>query len=338
MQNELNQHKNSDKIKWILTLTAFILMGATLCGVVFGWITPNTNNTKENTEQTATIEGSYETELVSTTYVKLASMTDMSKVANASYEQQTLVATIYPDIAHNKLVDWTVAWAEENEANVGDFVTVHPTFDGSNTVEVRCHQPFETNVVITVITREGGYTAECIVRYVGVPSIVNIDANVAMEDNYYVIGVGNTYDFNIGITNIFDVIGDEYKELNVVVKGYGAVVLGSCDYTDKNYYWYEDSLETVNLDEILDDILDFEYDNGVLSVTTKKSINGYYETMKRIDGGRTISYTRKFKEFSPSAYFLIEVKQPNCGFTQTFKLKIDPYQVTGVETGSEILF
>ena len=34
MKNELNKHKSSDKIKWWLTLIAFLLVGATIAGML----------------------------------------------------------------------------------------------------------------------------------------------------------------------------------------------------------------------------------------------------------------------------------------------------------------
>lgn len=45
MNDELRQHKTSDKIKWILTLLAFILVGVMLAGIICGWFD------KEQTEE-----------------------------------------------------------------------------------------------------------------------------------------------------------------------------------------------------------------------------------------------------------------------------------------------
>ena len=40
MDNELRNHKKSDTAKWWLTLIAFILMGATILGLIGGYIVP----------------------------------------------------------------------------------------------------------------------------------------------------------------------------------------------------------------------------------------------------------------------------------------------------------
>ena len=37
MSYELEKHESGDKIKWILTLIAFILVGVMLTGVICGW-------------------------------------------------------------------------------------------------------------------------------------------------------------------------------------------------------------------------------------------------------------------------------------------------------------
>ena len=37
MNNELQEHKKSDTVKWILTLVGFILVGMLLIGIILGW-------------------------------------------------------------------------------------------------------------------------------------------------------------------------------------------------------------------------------------------------------------------------------------------------------------
>lgn len=69
MDNELRNHKKSDTFKWWLTLIAFLLMGATILGMVTGFIVPNQNKQNEDiptTEQTENVEpnNEYNTEFV----------------------------------------------------------------------------------------------------------------------------------------------------------------------------------------------------------------------------------------------------------------------------------
>lgn len=56
MNNELEQHKNGDKIKWILTLIAFILIGVMFVGVIFGMTAIKAKNDKKD-EDTETVNG-----------------------------------------------------------------------------------------------------------------------------------------------------------------------------------------------------------------------------------------------------------------------------------------
>ena len=51
MYNELNKHKNSDKLKWWLTLIAFLLMGVTIGGMLLGYIKPMEQPVKEPVQQ-----------------------------------------------------------------------------------------------------------------------------------------------------------------------------------------------------------------------------------------------------------------------------------------------
>ena len=47
MNNELERHKTNDKIKWILTLLAFILVGVMLAGIICGWFDKKEQTPKE---------------------------------------------------------------------------------------------------------------------------------------------------------------------------------------------------------------------------------------------------------------------------------------------------
>lgn len=90
---------------------------------------------------------------------------------SAAYDSVTLTATVEPDSAPNKLVDWTVSfvnpsseWA--NGKTVTDYVTVTPSSDGSTTAVVQCLQPFGEQIKITVTSRDNSSaSAECTVDF-----------------------------------------------------------------------------------------------------------------------------------------------------------------------------
>lgn len=82
-----------------------------------------------------------------------------------------VVATITPDDAANKAVDWTVAfvnassaWANGKAAT--DYITAEPTTDGALTATVTCKAAFGEQIKITVTSRDNPEaSASCTVDY-----------------------------------------------------------------------------------------------------------------------------------------------------------------------------
>lgn len=80
----------------------------------------------------------------------------ISPMAETAY---LLTATITPENATNKAVDWTIAFVNaESEWATGktvtDYVTVTPTSDGALTANVECLQAFGEQVRVTVTSRD----------------------------------------------------------------------------------------------------------------------------------------------------------------------------------------
>ena len=80
----------------------------------------------------------------------------ISPMADTAYR---LTATITPENATNKAVDWTIAFVNaESEWATGktvtDYVTVTPTADGALTANVECLQAFGEQVRVTVTSRD----------------------------------------------------------------------------------------------------------------------------------------------------------------------------------------
>ena len=92
----------------------------------------------------------------------------ISAMAETAY---LLTATITPESATNKAVDWSVAfvnpaseWATGK--TVTDYVTVTPTADGALTANVECKKAFGEQIKVTVTSRNNAEaTAECTVDY-----------------------------------------------------------------------------------------------------------------------------------------------------------------------------
>ena len=109
------------------------------------------------------------TEIESSEHVLLKALAPMT-VENG-VASQTLTATVIPDTAKNKLVDWSVAWSDSsNTTPVTNYVTVTPASNGSTTATVTCKAAFSGTIIVTVTTRESGYKADCVVSFVGIPT------------------------------------------------------------------------------------------------------------------------------------------------------------------------
>lgn len=109
----------------------------------------------------------------------LAFSADATTAADSGHTASvTLTATVLPVEATNKLVDWSVAWGvtkQHGSENVTDYVTVTPESDGSNIATVTCKKAFgDDEIIVTVTTREGGFSAKCQVLYVGAPTSITV--------------------------------------------------------------------------------------------------------------------------------------------------------------------
>lgn len=82
-----------------------------------------------------------------------------------------VVATITPDDAANKAVDWSVAFVNSSSAWANgkaatDYITAEPTTDGALTATVTCKAAFGERIKITVTSRDNPEaSASCTVDY-----------------------------------------------------------------------------------------------------------------------------------------------------------------------------
>ena len=330
MNNELFKHEKSDTIKWIIV---FILIAALIVGVIAAiFIGLNNQNDKEITP-----ENDFAAEIHSTEHVKLAMSTAAVLAADNSVSK-TLTATVLPETAENKKIDWTVEWDDtENTATVTDYVTVTPTADGSTT----CYKPFTGTIIVTATTRENGYSATCVVSFIGIPTDISVNGSISPVSGEYNVGIGETYIFDVSLTNPFNQVGAQFNDITCGVSGVGSFVVGYMEHYNQsgNDKWYEGSDKTVTLDSLKENFITVSYSAGKLSITTIKSIESYYGSMKRMDGGRTRAYEDKFRSFVDDCYFKVWVKESNSGLTKEFKVRFDDAVVTGVNmSNGEISF
>lgn len=174
MNNELQQHKTADTVKWILTLVAFILVGIMLIGIILGWFEKKELQGEQKEEAAQTSQSLIVGESVGHN-MSLASFRSAVPFAQA-LESVTLTATVKPDnTAENTGVDWNAKWKNSSSAwaigeNVSDYVTVTPSGDGyaeSKIATLNNLQPFGEQIVVTATARDNPeVTASCNVDFV----------------------------------------------------------------------------------------------------------------------------------------------------------------------------
>ena len=283
-------------------------------------------------KNTPTAGNDFSAEIHNTQYVKL-SMSTATVLAADNSVSKTLTATVLPETAENKKVDWSVEWDNtENTTDVTEYVTVTPSADGSTTANVTCYKAFTGNIIITVTTRENGYSATCVVSFIGIPTEIALNGSLPPSAGEYNVGIGETYTFDVTLTNPFNQVGSQFNDITCGVNGVGSVVLGYMEHYNSSGIdkWYDESDETVTLDSLKENFITVSYSAGKLSITTIKSIESYYSSVQRMDGGRTRAYHDKFRSYVDDCYFKVWIKENTSGLTKEFNVRFDDAVVTGV--------
>ena len=313
--NELYEHKRSDTVKWVLTLFAFILVGVMLAGVILGWFDKKDEPpAEEQTEQAAVTDGEGNAMDEDTIYPMPEKMSfsaaafaqplaqfgepSGTTVTSPQSVDVRIEAYVYPESAANKAVDFSVAWGNaptHGSEQVSNYLTVTPDSDGSTMATVSCKKSFgDDTIVITVTTREGGYTATCMVTFTGIASGIEITSSTATKKStsergeYYELGTSKTYTFNIGLTNAFN---DAAGNLSVTeIGGEGNMYFGNGSYNDGGYINFTDMVQK-SIGEFADDFI------------TSATISGNTLTVKT--GSKILE--NYYSSYGPDEYFITDI-------------------------------
>lgn len=279
------------------------------------------------------LANTFSTEFVNGKGIKLMAATPMTVSTTTNTVSQTLQATVYPTTATNKAVDWTVAWTDSSKTeDVKNYVTVSPQSNGSTTATVTCYQAFEGNIIVTVTTRESGYTADCIVTFVGVPTEIKVTSDLTEQTDGYHLGIGSAYAFNVALDNPFHSIGADYQNVTATLNGVGSLILSYKEYyiSSGTENWFDTSDKEVTLESLKNKFITISYANGILTVNTLKSIESYYESVDTMDGGRTKAYDNIFRSYVTDCYFTVKLTESNSGLSKIIKIRFDDTVVAGV--------
>lgn len=370
MQNELNKHKTSDSVKWVLTLIAFIIVGIMLAGIMAGWFNPKTENKDEQQQESSVAVDVNGTVMDSDTIYAMPKAMSFSSTAlysamatsNEQCVSVNIQASVWPEDASNKKVDYSVAWGSAptfGSQNVTDFVKVTQASDGDTVATVSCYKAFGSDtIILTVTTRDGGFTDKCTISFVGIASELDIShstlalTNTTERGNYYLLGTGKTYSFDIGMSNIFNSVGT--PNLTVSVDGVGSVYFGTV-YSDANSgfsYFQDGTLK--NISEFKDEFITATISGNTLNIVTDSTyIENYYSHYESDEyftgnyiydyfvyedewgltgGSNGFDYAGKAAEnqtLLKSCYFTVTVSDSISGLSDTIKVWIEP-SVSGV--------
>lgn len=361
-------------MKKLLTfLVCFVLMigsiGLTACG---------TNDTKQSTESnTGTDKPITQLSVQSVSAPKLGgkTLTAYSTRSGQTGISKRLSATVSPSSAQNKLVDYRLFWLGEGEhasEPVTDYVVVEQDSDGSTDATVTCIQAFgDDTIIIQVVTRDGGYTAECVVTYAGFISEMSITSptlntvNTTERGDYYELFTNQTYTFNVNLDNALHSVGT--YDLSVETSG-----VGEFYFFDKVVYeqfgargafspagWYPEKImggnlskgpELYALSNIVNKFIDVSISNNIITVTVKsKELSNYYEEVS--EEYREFAYDTSWIMYSstatpsprlqneqnlPSAYFTITVTDSVTDISETIKIWVEA-SVNGVSLSAQNL-
>ena len=164
-------------------------------------------------------------------FMSLSAKTVTRATTNGNVLEHILTATVLPESAENKDVYWTVNWEDTTRTEiVSSYVMLTTNETGGNVATITCVKPFTGNIVITVTTMEGGFTASCICKYVGLPSEIDVDlSDLSMvtdtDWNTDIAEVGQTTTYHeIALSNVFGAPGADFTpEYDIVLEAHGGI-------------------------------------------------------------------------------------------------------------------
>ena len=284
-----------------------------------------------------------------------------AKSASGNDTSYTLVATVVPDDSNNKLVDWSLSWLYstgdfEKQNNVYDFIEMIVENDGSNEAEINIIEAFPNHpIVIKATTRQGGFYATCLARYIGFAESMIVDLTPLYDGD---ILANATTTFDIDFDKYFGVVTDEYitdfAMFEVTVEAVGS-------FTAKHVYTtsvtnivndVEVSLSAIAdhstiTANVVDGKLVLTATNPITSYLLDRSVGGFTPTLNPnlkvapdLNGtglGSIVDIT-SYKSGAENCYWNITITDTVGGYSTTIQVGIYS-DITGVSmSDTEILF
>ena len=359
MYNELNQHKRSDTIKWIVAFSLIVvLMAGVVASILFSLgYKPALIQPQENETEQESADESAATVVLTVGQPKLMSATSLALASDnvQQYVSQTVTATITPSTVVDKYVTWSVAWASNaplKDKNISEYIKVTDESQGNLTATVNCYKSFKgSKAILTCTTRQGGKTGTVDIVYEGVPSSMAINSPSGItqynlgKDSVDMLYAGKTYSLNLAMDNVFHDVGSNFNNFDVTVTGVGTVQWAdyvinprgtgfNIDYSD---------IPTMTLESMKNKLVSATVENGVLKIEAKDSYFNYYEsfTANSTYGEPYGTYAKHYYASVKGSdgnnpYFLVTVKHKTLGFSAQYKFFIGE-EVSSVTTNKTTL-
>ena len=318
------------------------ILAVGVLGVVFGM-----NHTSEpvNLATADTQDEIIECEMTYSNGIEL--FMSSAPVVNGDTLEQTITATVLPVNAINKEVDWSISWLnaeEEFETNndISNYLTISATSDGSTTAKIVVHQAFAGHTALVVCrTRRGGFSATCLVNYVGIPSSITIDTSELIDGS---ILENTSLMLDINLDNIFHNVTDEYFNR---CANFSVTIIPHGSFTAKHVYVNSmvnsTNYVTINLSDVEDiSSLSAKVEDGKLVVTSTGSVTSYYINNSVVDEGGTglggVTDIISYFSGAENCYWDVVVTDACSGISVTIQISVRS-DIEGVELASdELLF
>lgn len=180
MNNELQEHKTSDKIKWICTLVAFIIVGVMLIGIICGMVAKKDDKPSEKDENEVVVTLPETNDGIKLTKTILtAAQYSAYGVSPQAESAFTITATVTDEFGQSpdviQQVTYTMGWASNSPENINDYVTMDVN---GTSATFACLKGFNTQIIVTCAsvidsTKSATATLDYAKRIIGVTGSLN---------------------------------------------------------------------------------------------------------------------------------------------------------------------
>lgn len=276
---------------------------------------------------------------------------------------KTLTATVLPADAVNKAVDWTATWSEDAtraSEPVSNYLTVTPAADGATTATVACFQSFEGDqIIITVSTRVGGFSAYCIAEYAGIPDSLVIDVtgytkvkDTAWNTELIEMLCNTTNYLPINLDNTLHQVGESFvPNYKITMEAHGSIIVKNDVYDTSGNLT---GTKNINRSMIVSDTWDINQncytmfhseggnhihvsasiENGQLKVEAKDAITAYFAVVGGRGGRGEFSFNGYVDNKIP--YTTITVTEQTTGVSMSVNVRTIA-TITSVALSTETL-